>query len=109
MFTEVDVYEFQSALHLCVVLNSTVATQVVIEVTTQSGTATGMEFTSLCCGNTYSHAIAWYRFWPKTIVHSFIFWSPKNVLRKVCHSLVNEKRNLMALVSVVQHLRVWSY
>ena len=51
MFTEVDVYEFQSALHLCVVLNSTVATQVVIEVTTQSGTATGMEFTlqySLC-------------------------------------------------------------
>ena len=44
MFTEVDVYEFQSALHLCVVLNSTVATQVVIEVTTQSGTATGMEF-----------------------------------------------------------------
>ena len=35
---------------------------------------------------------------PWTIVHGFNFRSPKKVLRKVCHSIVNEKRNLMALV-----------
>ena len=35
--------------------------------------------------------------------------SPKNVLRKVCHLNGYEKRNLMALVSVAWHLRMWSY
>ena len=41
---------------------------------------------------------------PWTIVHGFVSGSPKNVSRKVCHSIVNEKRNLMALVSAAQHL-----
>ena len=43
-----------------------------------------------------------FRFWPKTMDYNpwFDFRSPKNVLRKVCHPKVNEKRNLMALVSV---------
>ena len=41
--------------------------------------------------------------------HGFIFGSPKKVLRKVCRSVVNEKRKLMALVSAAQHLRVRSY
>ena len=53
-----------------------------------------------------------FRFWPKTmdyIVHGFIFGSWKKVLRKVCHSKGNEKRNLMAFVSVAQHLRVGNY
>ena len=35
--------------------------------------------------------------------------SPKKVLRKVCHLKGNEKRNLMTLVSVAQHLHVGSY
>ena len=41
-------------------------------------------------------------FWPKTMDYSpwFDFGSPKKVLRKVYHSKVNKKRNLMALVSV---------
>ena len=66
------------------------------------------------------YTIAWYRFLPKskssdfgqkpwTIVHGFVFGSPKKVVRKVCHSIVNEKRNLMALVSAAQHLPVESY
>ena len=43
-----------------------------------------------------------FRFWPKpwTIVHGLIFGSPKKVLIKVYHSNGNEKRDLMALVSV---------
>ena len=42
-----------------------------------------------------------FRFWPKTMDYSpwFDFVSPKKVLRKVYHSIGNEKRNLMALVS----------
>ena len=39
----------------------------------------------------------------------FDFGSPKKVLRKVYHSKVNKKRNLMALVSVAKHLQVGSY
>ena len=39
----------------------------------------------------------------------FDFWSSKKVLREVYHLKGNEKRNLMALVSVAQHLRVGSY
>ena len=57
----------------------------------------------------------WYRFWPKS-KFQILDYSPwlyfresKKVLRKVCHSIVNEKRNLMALVSAAQHLRVGSY
>ena len=38
-----------------------------------------------------------------------IFESPKKILRKVYHTKENEKRNLMELVSVPQHLRVRSY
>ena len=70
----------------------------------------------------YARTIAWYRFFPKSfpkfldfgqkpwsIVHGFVFGSLKKVLRKVWHSIVNEKRNLMALVSAAQHLRVGSY
>ena len=43
-----------------------------------------------------------FRFWPKTMDYSpwFFFGSPKKVLRKVCHSKLHKKRNLMALVSV---------
>ena len=41
-----------------------------------------------------------------TKLHVF-FGNP--VLLKVCHSKGNEKRNLMALVSVAWHLRVGSY
>ena len=43
-----------------------------------------------------------FRFWPKTMDYSqvFFFGSPKKVVRKVCHLKGNEKRNLMALVSV---------
>ena len=37
---------------------------------------------------------------PWTIVHGFIFGSRKIVLRKVCQSKGNEKRKLIALVSV---------
>ena len=42
------------------------------------------------------------RFWPKTMDYSQVFFlvSPKKVLRKVCHSKGNEKRNLMTLISV---------
>ena len=43
------------------------------------------------------------------IVRCFFLASPKKVLRKVCHSKGNEKRNLMTLISVAQHLRVGSY
>ena len=52
-----------------------------------------------------------FRFWPKTMDYSprFFFWSPKKVLRKVCHPNGNEKRNLMELVSVAQHVRAQSY
>ena len=39
-----------------------------------------------------------FRFWPKTM--DFFSGSPKKVLRKVYHLTGNEKRNLMALVSV---------
>ena len=41
-------------------------------------------------------------FRPKTMDYNpwFDFWSPKKVLRKVYHLKGNEKRNLMALVSV---------
>ena len=41
-------------------------------------------------------------FRPKTMDYSpwFDFVSPKKVLRKVCHLVVNEKRNLMLPVSV---------
>ena len=41
-------------------------------------------------------------FRPKTMDYSpwFDFWSPKKVRRKLCHSKGNEKRNLMAFVSV---------
>ena len=46
---------------------------------------------------------------PWTIVHGLIFARLKKVLRKVCHSKGNEKINLMALVSVAQHLLVGSY
>ena len=43
-----------------------------------------------------------FRFWPKTMDYNkaFFFWGPKKVLRKVYHLKGNEKRNLMALVSV---------
>ena len=43
-----------------------------------------------------------FRFWPKTINYSpwFFFGSRKKVVRKVYHSIGNEQRNLMALVSV---------
>ena len=43
-----------------------------------------------------------FRFWPKTMDYSQVVFlaSPKKVLRKVCHLKGNEKRNLMALVSV---------
>ena len=34
------------------------------------------------------------------IVHGFFLGVEKKVLRNVCHSKGNEKRNLMALVSV---------
>ena len=42
------------------------------------------------------------RFWPKTMDYSQVFFlaSLKKVLRKVCHSKGNEKRNLMTLISV---------
>ena len=42
-----------------------------------------------------------FRFWPKTMDYSpwFDFDSPKNIVRKVCHSKGNEKGNLMALLS----------
>ena len=42
------------------------------------------------------------RFWPKTMDYSQVFFlaSPKKVLRKLCQSKGNEKRKLMALVSV---------
>ena len=42
-----------------------------------------------------------FRFWPKTVDYSQVFFlaSPKKVLRKVCHSKGNEKRNLMMLIS----------
>ena len=39
-------------------------------------------------------------FMDNNIVHGFIFVRRKKVVRKVCHSKGNEKRNLMALVSV---------
>ena len=62
----------------------------------------------------------WYQFLPKskfsdlnqkpwTIVHGFIFVRRKKVVRKVCHSEGDEKRNLMALVSAAYRLRVGSY
>ena len=42
-----------------------------------------------------------FRFWPKTMDYNkAFFWQSKKVLRKVCHSKLQEKRNLMALVSV---------
>ena len=43
-----------------------------------------------------------FKFWPKTMDYSpwFDFRNPKKVLRKVYHPEGNEKRNLMALVSV---------
>ena len=43
-----------------------------------------------------------FRFRPKTMDYSpwFHFCETKKVVRKVCHSKGNEKRNLMALVSV---------
>ena len=43
-----------------------------------------------------------FRFWPKTMDYSpwFHFWELKKGLREVCHSKGNEKRNLMAFVSV---------
>ena len=46
--------------------------------------------------------VKFFRFWP-------IFASPKKVWRNVCCPKENEKRNLMAFVSVAQHLRVGSY
>ena len=51
------------------------------------------------------------RFWPKTMDYSqvFFFGESKKVLRKVYHSKGNEKRNIMTLISVAQHLRVGSY
>ena len=41
-------------------------------------------------------------FRPKSMDYSpcFFYWSPKNVLRKVCLLKGNEKRNLMAFISV---------
>ena len=52
-----------------------------------------------------------FRFWPKTMDYSpwVFFGSPKKVLRKVCHPKGNEKRNIMALVSVAWHVRAQSY
>ena len=46
--------------------------------------------------------VKFFRFWLKTMDYSpwFFFLSPKKVLRKVYHLNGNEKRNLMALVSV---------
>ena len=43
-----------------------------------------------------------FRFRPKTMDYSpwFVFFGSQKVLRKVCHSKGNEKKNLMALVSV---------
>ena len=43
-----------------------------------------------------------FSFGPKTMDYSpwFDFGSPKKVLIKLCHSIDNEKRNLMAVVSV---------
>ena len=38
--------------------------------------------------------VKFFRFW------LFFFGSPNKVVRKVCHLKGNEKRNLMALVSV---------
>ena len=42
-----------------------------------------------------------FRFWPKTMDYSQVFFSasPKKVLRKLYHSNGNEKRNLMTLIS----------
>ena len=42
------------------------------------------------------------RFWPKTMDYSqvFFFGESEKVLRKVCHSKGNEKRNLITLISV---------
>ena len=37
---------------------------------------------------------------PWTIVHGFVFESPKKVLRKVCHSKGNKNKSLTTLVSV---------
>ena len=50
--------------------------------------------------------VKFFIFWPKTMDYNpwFDFWSPKKVLRKECHSIELEKRNLMALVSVAYHL-----
>ena len=41
-------------------------------------------------------------FWPKTMDYNpwFDFGSPEKLLSKVCHTKLNGKRNLMALVSV---------
>ena len=55
--------------------------------------------------------VKFFRFWPKTMDYSpcFFLGGPKKVLRKVCHPKGNEKRNLMALVSVAWHVRAQSY
>ena len=41
-------------------------------------------------------------FWPKTMDYNpwFDIWSPKKLLRKVCHTKLNKVKNLLALVSV---------
>ena len=46
--------------------------------------------------------VKFFVFRPKTMDYSpwFDFWSPKKVLRKVCHSIQIENRNLVAFVSV---------
>ena len=52
--------------------------------------------------NPFFAKVKFFRFWSKTMDYSpwFDFGSPKNILREVYHSKENEKRNLMALVSV---------
>ena len=46
--------------------------------------------------------VKFFRFWTKTMDYNpwFFSGSPEKVLRKVYHLKGNEKRNLMALVSV---------
>ena len=50
-------------------------------------------------------------FWPKLSSFFVVLLLRKleKVLRKVCHSNGNQKRNLMAFVSVAYHLRIGSY
>ena len=50
--------------------------------------------------NEFFEEVKFFRFWPKTMAHGFVFGSPKKVWRKVCNLKEHEKKNLMVLVSV---------